>query len=154
MLLRRVWPSRPAFESAFADFDQLRREIMGVFDSVTGTGDQWRGLSAGVFPPLNVTQDNDHIYVRTQVPGVRTSDLSISALRNRVTISGKREIPEESPNVSYHRKERAQGEFSRTITLPGEVDTDKIDARCIDGILTLKLPKAAAAKPRQITVSA
>ena len=152
MLLRRVWPSRPAFENPFADFDQLRREMLRVFDAVRG-GDNDRDIRGGGFPPMNVTQDNDNFYVRAEVPGIKPADLTVSALRNRVSISGKREIPKEHDQVSYHRQERAEGEFSRTVTLPGEVATDKVEARYADGVLTLTLPKAEAAKPRQIAVS-
>jgi len=54
--------------------------------------------------------------------------------------------------VSYHRKERAEGSFNRTVTLPAEVDAERVEARYADGILTLTLPKAEEAKPRQITV--
>lgn len=151
MFLRRVWPSRPAFENPFADFDQLRREMLRVLDAVSGS-DGARDLPAGVFPPMNVTQDNDNFYVRAEVPGIKASDLSVTALRNRVSISGKREIAKEG-KVSYHRQERAEGEFSRTVTLPSEVATDKVEARYADGILTLRLPKAEEAKPRQITVA-
>jgi HSP20 family protein len=86
------------------------------------------------------------------MPGIAAKDLSISAVRNRVSIAGKREIPPENEHVSYHRKERAQGEFNRTVTLPSELAADKVDARYSDGILTLTLPKAEEAKPRQITV--
>jgi len=93
MLLRRVWPSRPAFENPFAEFDQLRREMLRVFDEVAGS-DSARAISAGVFPPMNVTQDDNNFYLRAEVPGIRAKDLSISALRNRVSISGKREIPQ------------------------------------------------------------
>jgi HSP20 family protein len=148
MLLRRVWPSRPAFENPFAEFDQLRREMQRVFDAVA-SGDS---MSAGVFPPMNVTQDDNNFYVRAEVPGINAKDLSISALHNRVSISGKRVIPQENERVSYHRKERAEGEFSRTVTLPGEVVTDRVVAGYSDGILTLTLPKAEEAKPRQIAV--
>ena len=148
MLLRRVWPSRPAFENPFAEFDQLRREMLRLFDAVAG-GDS---APAGVFPPMNVTQDDNNFYVRAEVPGISAKDLSISALRNQVSISGKRVIPQENERVSYHRKERAEGEFSRTITLPGEVVTDRVEARYSDGILALTLPKAEEAKPRQIAV--
>jgi HSP20 family protein len=151
MLLRRVWPSRPAFENPFADFDQLRREMLRVFDAVTGS-DSAREISAGVFPPMNVTQDDNNFYLRAEVPGMNAKDLSISALRNRVSISGKREIPRENEHVSYHRKERAEGEFSRTVTLPSEVAADRVEARYTDGILALTLPKAEEAKPRQIAV--
>jgi len=153
MLLRRVWPSRPAFENQFGDFDHLRREMLRVFDTVAGT-DTAGGSAAGVFPPMNVTQDDDNFYVHAEVPGIKSEDLCVSALRNRISISGKREIPQERERVSYHRKERAEGSFSRTLTLPSEVAADRVEARCVDGVLQLTLPKAEEAKPRQISVRA
>ena len=152
MLLRRVWPSRPAFENPFADFDQLRRDMLRLFDTATGS-EVPHGFSTGVFPPLNITQDDNNFYVRADLPGIKAADLSVSALRNRVSISGKREIHEESEDVSYHRKERAEGEFSRTVTLPGDVAAEKVEARYTDGVLALTLPKADEAKPRQIAVA-
>jgi HSP20 family protein len=151
MLLRRVWPSRPAYDNPFADFEQLRREMLRVFAAVAGN-EAYGDTPAGVFPPLNVTQDNDNFYVRAEVPGLKPADLSVSALHNRVAITGKRAIPKESDKVSYHRQERAEGEFSRTVSLPGEVADDKVEARYADGVLTLTLPKAEAARPRQIAV--
>lgn len=153
MLLRRVWPSRPAFENPLTEFDLLRREMLRVFDSITNA-DAESGLPAGVFPPMNVSQDDNHYYLRAEVPGISLEDLSVSALRNRVTISGKREIAKEQAPVSYHRQERPEGTFNRTVTLPGEADAEKVEARYVDGILTIRLPKAEAAKPRQITVTA
>lgn len=150
MLLRRVWPSRPVFENPFNDFDQLRREMLRVFDSVAGNE-----MPAGVFPPMNVSQDENNFYVRAELPGIKASDLSVTALRNRVSVTGKRQIPTENGGkVSYHRKERAEGEFSRTVTLPAEVAADKVEARYNDGVLLLTLPKAEEAKPRQISISA
>ena len=107
---------------------------------------------AGVFPPMNISQDDDNFYVRAEIPGIKAKDLDISALRNRVSISGRREIPKEHERASYHRRERAEGEFNRTVTLPAEVDADKVEAVHADGVLTLTLPKAEAAKPRQILV--
>jgi len=150
MLVRRVWPSRPTFDSPLADFDSVRREMLRLLDAVAGetVGD----VGAGVFPPMNITQDEDNFYVRAEVPGIKANELSISAVRNRVSLAGKREIPREHERVSYHRKERAEGSFNRTVTLPMEVDADRVDARYADGILTLTLPKAEEAKPRQIAV--
>ncbi len=150
MLVRRVWPSRPTFESSFADFDQIRREMLRLLDASTGDGSIDPG--AGVFPPLNITQDDENFYLRAEIPGIKPSEVSISALRNRVSISGKREIPREHDRVSYHRKERPEGVFDRVVTVPGEVDAERVDARYADGILTLTLPKAEQAKPRQIAV--
>lgn len=151
MLVRRSWPSRPAFESAFADFDSLRREMQRLIDNAAGA-DAYGDVGSGVFPPMNVTQDGDSFYVRAEVPGIKASELSITAMKNRLTIAGKREIPNEQERVSYHRKERPEGAFNRTLTLPAELDVERIDARYTDGVLTLKLPKAEAAKPRLISV--
>jgi HSP20 family protein len=96
----------------------------------------------------------DCYYLRAEVPGIDPNDLSISAVRDRVSLAGKREIPRESERVSYHRRERAGGSFNRTVTLPGEVDTARVEARYVDGLLTLTLPKAEQSKPRQIPVRA
>jgi HSP20 family protein len=148
MLLRRVWPSRPPFENPFSEFDLLRREMLRVFDTVAGND-----VSPGVFPPMNVTQDDDNYYVRAELPGIKAADLSVTALRNRVSIAGKRELSKENEKASYHRKERAEGEFNRTVALPGEVAADKIEARYADGVLQLTLPKAEETKPRQIAVT-
>lgn len=150
MLVRRVWPSRPTFEGSLLDFDQLRREMLRLLD--TATSDGAAEPSAGVFPPMNITQDDDNFYVRAEIPGIKPAEVSISALRSRVSISGKREIPREQDRVSYHRKERPEGAFNRAITLPSEVDAERVDARYTDGILMLTLPKAAQAKARQIPV--
>jgi HSP20 family protein len=148
MLVRRSWPSRPAFENAFADFEHLRREMQRLLDNPAGD----EGAGSGVFPPVNVTQDGDNFYVRAEVPGIKASELSITAVKNRLTIAGKREIPTEHERVSYHRKERPEGSFNRTLTLPSELDVERIEARYTDGILSLELPKAEAAKPRVINV--
>jgi len=136
-------------ENPFDDFAQVRREMLRLLDSVTADG----GPSAGVFPPINVTQDRDRYYVRAELPGVKADELAISALKNRLSISGQRQIPGEQGRVSYHRKERAEGAFNRSLTLPGEVDFERVEARYADGILTITLPKSEAAKPRQIPVS-
>lgn len=150
MLVRRTWPSRPTFTGPFGDFDQVRREMLRLFDSVAGDG--YTAAGSGVFPPINVTQDRDRFFVRAELPGIKADQLSISTLANRLVISGKREIPGEQGRVSYHRKERPEGSFSRTVTLPTEVDAAQVEARYSDGILTVALPKAEKAKPRQIKV--
>ena len=150
MLVRRVWPSRPVFDSPSGDFDQARREMLRLLGTIGG--DTFGEVGTGVFPPLNVTQDADNFYLRAEVPGIKPDELSISAVRNRVSLAGKREIQREHERVSYHRKERAEGSFNRTVTLPTEVDPGRVDARYADGILTLTLPKAEEAKPRQIAV--
>lgn len=149
MIVRRVWPTRPTFDAPLRDFNQLRREMQRALDLFTA---EQGAAPAGVFPPVNVTQDHDHFYVRAELPGVVANDLSISAHRERVVIAGWRELPREHERASYHRRERAEGAFSRTLTLPMPFDPGRVDAQYADGILTLRLPKAEEAKPRQIAV--
>ena len=151
MIVRRVWPARPTFEGSSHDYDTIRRELLRAIDMFAGDREPHSSPSR-VFPPMNVTQDADRFYVRAELPGVVASELSISALRNRLSISGKREIAREHERASYHRRERPEGTFNRTLTLPMPVDADRIEARYADGILTLTLPKAEDAKPRQIVV--
>jgi HSP20 family protein len=105
---------------------------------------------AGVFPPMNVTQDADTFTLRAELPGMNMDDLELTAVRNRVSLSGKREIAVEE--ASYHRREREGGTFSRSVTLPSEIDGDRVEANYKDGVLTVVLPKREEAKPRQITV--
>jgi HSP20 family protein len=150
MLVRGVWPGRPTFNGPLSDFDQVRREMLRLFDSVAG--EPAAAGATGVFPPLNVTQDQENVYVRAEIPGINADQLSISALRNRVSLAGKREIQLEQGKGSYHRRERAEGTFSRTLSLPVEIDPERVDARYTNGILNLTLPKAEGAKPRQIAV--
>jgi len=125
--------------------------MLRMFGPLSGS-DVSGETAAGVFPPMNVSQDDENFYVTAEIPGIKASDLAISAMRNRLAISGKREIPREHERVSYHRKERAEGSFSRTVTLPTDLAADRIEARYADGILSLTLPKAEETKPRQIVV--
>ena len=150
MLMRRSWPSRPAFDDMFADFDQLRREMQRLLDNPGRS--EYGGHGSGVFPPMNVSQDRDNFYVRAEIPGIKANELQITAVENRLSIAGRREIKNENDKVSYHRKERPEGSFNRSLTLPSEFDVDRVEARYSNGVLNLKLPKAEAAKPRLISV--
>jgi HSP20 family protein len=100
---------------------------------------------------MNVSEDLDHYHVRALIPGIDASELNVSVVHQTIAVSGTRQSPEEE-GVSYHRKERAEGPFSRSVTLPASFDGARIDAKYIDGILTLTLPKPEAAKPRRVTV--
>ena len=112
-----------------------------------------RVLAAGVFPLLNLTEDKDNYYIRAELPGMKAEDLGIQIADKTLTISGERKIPEEGGKIRYHRRERDAGRFSRAIGLPGEIDNDRIEAQMRDGLLTVIIPKAEVAKPKQITVN-
>jgi HSP20 family protein len=103
---------------------------------------------------MNVTEDKDSFYVRAELPGLKPDELDISVTGDTLSLSGERKIPAEDENAQYHRREREAGKFSRIVSLPSQVNTGKVEASCKDGILTITLPKAEAAKPKQITIKA
>jgi HSP20 family protein len=93
------------------------------------------------------------VYVEALAPGVDPASLSLSVLRNVLTISGeKRRVPGDIKPEAFHRSERATGKFIRNIELPVEVDENKVKADYENGLLMVTLPKAEQAKPKQISV--
>jgi HSP20 family protein len=109
-------------------------------------------LSGG--PALNVWEDENAVYVETDLPGVPADKLDVSVTEgNQLTIQGERPAPEVA-NAVWHRQERGFGTFTRSVTLPTLVNADKVEAQFEHGVLKLTLPKAQAAKPRKIAVKA
>jgi HSP20 family protein len=149
MIVRRVGPWGPFWSEPSADLSQVRREMESLMERLAGATPDVS--TAGVSPPMNVSQDADHYYVRALIPGVDASRLEVSAVNRTVTVAGTRP-PAEETGVSYHRKERPEGEFRRSVTLPAEFDGTRVQARYADGLLTLILPKPEAAKARRIAV--
>ena len=145
---------RDPFErSAFSELNKLQDEMNMLFERFLGRHPL--APSSGVFPPINVTEDDDNIYLTAELPGVAPDKIDITVEDESVTIKGERKTePEGGGEVSYHRKERAEGEFSRTITLPTRIQADKATAEAKDGILTLVLPKAEEVKPKKIEIKA
>jgi HSP20 family protein len=148
MIVRQVSPWSLGWNTPTATFAQVRREMESLMERLTGAAD---GSLAGVFPPVNVSEDRDHYYVRALVPGVEAAQFDVSVVNQTVLLSGMRQAPEEA-GASYHRKERAEGQFSRSVTLPASFDGARVGAKYVDGILTLTLPKPETAKPRRVTV--
>jgi HSP20 family protein len=105
----------------------------------------------GVFPAVNIfTNDDGTCIVRAEVPGIAADDLDVNVEPRRLSISGERKRPE--GEGSYHRRERRFGQFSRTIQLPDDLDLSQVSAECRDGVLTVRIAKSEATKPRQIQV--
>jgi HSP20 family protein len=101
---------------------------------------------------INVFNDGDDFVVVAELPGVKKEDLDIQVRGETVRIQGKKTIAYDE-NASVHRRERAAGQFDRTLTLPDDVDAQKVSAEYRDGVLTLRLPRAESAKPRTVTIN-
>jgi HSP20 family protein len=140
--------------------DAMRRDIDRAFQNIGLSSEPFfrtaflPGRAARRYPLINLIEDRDHIYLEALAPGVDPESIDLAVIRNVLTISGeKRRHPEDIKPEAFHRSERAAGKFVRTIELPVEVDADHVKAEYKHGILMVTLPKAEAAKPKQISVS-
>ncbi len=149
MFERRTWPAG-SWSEGFPEIERMQRDMDRLFAALAEPfgGRSW----AGVFPPVNVTQDDEKFYVRAVLPGVKPGELQVSAVNRRLTLSGEREPITPESGASYHRRERDSGTFSRAIELGVDIDASRVEAAFADGVLTITLPKAESAKPRQIAV--
>ncbi len=113
------------------------------------------GLLAGYGwqPPMDVFQTDDEVVVRAELPGLAEDEIRISAMRNSLTIAGELRREREVKEESYLRRERRMGSFSRTITLPVEVNPEKARAHYRHGLLEIHLPKSEEARPRPIRIN-
>lgn len=151
MALLRWTPALTGWErEPFNDLERMRREMNRLLSTFFPS--QVSVRTAGVFPAVNISEDTENIYVRAELPGISATDMEISLENNNLIIKGKRTIPQESKEVTYHRREREEGSFRRIISLPAKIDTEKLNATSKNGVLTIILPKAPEAKPRRIEV--
>jgi len=145
MLAQRLNPTFP--------FGDLRREMDRLFDDfgfpllggLTGRTD--------AFPAVNVWEDANALYVEAEVPGLTMGDIELSVVGNELSIRGERK-PAMGDNVTFHRRERGTGAFTRFVALPVSVETSRVEAVLRTGVLMVTLPKAAEARPRRIEVKA
>jgi HSP20 family protein len=144
------WYDRPTFARPAGVMEQWKKEMDRLFADFTGkAGSLYR---AGVFPHLNVSEDAENLYVRSELPGVEPGDIEISVEGETLTLRGERKLPEAGEGVSYHRREREAGRFRRIITLPARISPDKVEAIFKNGVLKIVLPKAVEARVKEIKV--
>jgi len=140
----------PFFTQTLSDFDRAMKQL---FQEFRLNGAARRVLSPS-FPLVNLWEDDDNLYVEAELPGLAPENLVVQVTEgNQLTLEGHRE-PAEEVKGEWLRQERGFGKFSRLVELPVAVDADRVEARFDKGVLALKLPKAASAKPRRIDVKA
>lgn len=136
----------------FSELERLQKDMDRIWGLFSDVPRHDRG--AGVFPALNVSQDEDSLLVRAELPGVKHEDIEVNVQDDKLLIAGQRRMESGDEDVFYHRRERESGTFRRVISLPVPVDADNVSATLADGVLTVILPKAELAKPRKIEVNA
>ena len=127
----------------------LRREIDRLFEDTFG-GDARR---SGWAPAVDIREDNKEIALEIELPGIKPSDVEVVAENGVLTIRGEKQSGStEGSEGRYHVVERSYGSFTRSFQLPTGVDDQRIEADFADGLLTVRIPKAALAQPRRIEI--
>lgn len=148
-----MWTKWSDIDRMFNTMDLLQNRMNRIFPDY-GSSRQypivWDVTQSA--PRTNLYDAGDHLEVKFEVPGMSKDDLSIKIQGNYLEISGSRksDTPE---GYTVHRVERGTTAFSRSFTLPSDVDSDKVEANLANGLLSLNLPKSEAAKPKQISIN-
>jgi len=127
------------------DMQRLQREMNRLFSGAAE-------LYAHDFPAVNVWSGENGLVVTAEVPGIDPEKLDISIVGDSLTLSGVREHVVLKEGESYHRQERSQGRFTRTLQLPFHVDAGKVEAKYEKGVLRITLPRAEVDKPKKIKI--
>jgi HSP20 family protein len=135
----------------FDEFRRLENEMDQLFGRQTGPAGI-RAVRRGTYPPINVGSTPDRVDVYLFAAGLDPKAIDISIQQNLLAISGSRKV-EVKEDADYYRRERFDGEFRRVISLPDDVDPDKVDAKYRDGVLQITVRRRESARPRQITVN-
>ena len=145
---------RPLSGAGFAyPLDELRDELDRLWTSLTAAPPLhgW-GVQPGsdVFPAVNVSESDDCITIEAELPGLDAGDVDIAVSGEELVLKGAR--PEPHQAATWHRRERGTGSFERRLTLPVAVDASRVEAKLVDGVLTITCPKAPERQPHKITV--
>lgn len=129
----------------FDQMNRLQRQMDRLFE---------RGSAEPLqFPPVNIYANADGAMITAELPGVDPDHLDISAMQNTLTIRGQRSIAQPAEGQTWHRRERREGQFARTIQLPFAIDPDSVTASCRDGVLEVRVARPEETKPRKIAVT-
>jgi HSP20 family protein len=131
-------------------FSALQNQINGLLDDFLTEPSPW--VSSPEFrryPAVNIWEQGDAAHLEAELPGVKMEDVELLVAGNQVRLSVQRNNAAET-KAAWHRQERPSGNFTRSFTLPWELDADKVEAKLKLGVLSVTLPKAESAKPRKI----
>lgn len=148
-----MWTRWNDIDRMFNAMDLLQQRMnrmQGEYGRLRNWPAAWEAVQTA--PRTNLYDAGDHLDMKVEVPGMAKEDINIKLQGNYLEISGTRksDAPE---GYTAHRVERGTSSFTRSFTLPADVDSAKVEARLADGLLTLTLPKLEAAKPKQITIN-
>ncbi|MBD3242220.1 MAG: Hsp20 family protein [Chitinivibrionales bacterium] len=130
------------------ELERMRHDLDSLF---SGYG---RGPVSASFPLVNVYDGAEELTVAAELPGLSKEQVEITFHDGVLSLAGRREPPKGTEKMALVRSERAVGAFEKTVAIPVKIDADRINASFANGILTVRLPKAEEAKPKQIRIEA
>jgi HSP20 family protein len=133
------------------ELDSLQSDMNRLFDRFF-EGRTGNGTSRRWIPAMDLLETEDHLVLRGDLPGLTEDDIDIEIKDNVLTVSGERRGDKEEKGEGYYRVERAFGSFSRSLTLPQGVDADRVEANFDKGVLEVRIPKPAEAKPTRVQI--
>jgi HSP20 family protein len=140
------WFGRDPFMDLRSEMDELMSRYV----------QDWNGgsLAEMKLPSTDISETDEAVEVKMDIPGLTAEEIDIEVRGNTLQISGEHKEEKEEKGKTFHRIERRQGRVYRSMMLPAEVNEEKIQAECHDGVLTITLPKTEQAKPHKIAVKA
>ena len=133
------------------ELDSLQGDMNRLFDRFF-EGRAPNGISRRWIPAMDLVETDDHLVLRGDLPGMTEDDVDIEIKDNVLTVSGERKTESEDKGEGYHRVERSFGSFSRSLTLPAGIDPEKVEAGFENGVLEVRIPKPAEAKPTRVEI--
>lgn len=140
----------PLWHESFGDWSNMQRELNRWLEAARSTVDQVVGHFT--WPPVNTYETPEELIVTAEAPGMEVGDFEISVANQTLLIRATRKPLAHPEAAKVLRRERAEGRFDRAVVLPGTLDTAQVEARYDRGILIVRIPKTAAARPRKIVV--
>ncbi|MGC8659442.1 MAG: Hsp20/alpha crystallin family protein [Desulfomonilaceae bacterium] len=133
---------------------EFRKEVDDLFNQFFGSSGWLPGtyFSRGFSPAFDVSETDDDIIIKAELPGIDPKDIEVNLTGNTITVKGEKKEEREEKEENMHRVERSFGVFSRSVALPCDVKQDQIEANFKHGVLNLKLPKADTSKKRSIKI--
>jgi HSP20 family protein len=144
------WFERPSVPRSHDVMGQLKKEMDRLFADFSGRPPS--PYRTGVFPHINASEDDENLYVRSELPGIEPHEVEISVEGDTLMLRGERKLPETGEGANYHRREREAGRFRRVVTLPARINPNGVEAIFKNGVLKIVLPKAAEARAIQVKV--
>ncbi len=148
----KFYPKGGRWGLPFWELEKMRDHMENIYSALAGGVSQIRKNYTGVFPLVNLAEDDENLYLSAELPGVAAEALEVSVKGDTLNLRGEIRPAEAGEEVNYHRRERESGSFRRTVTLPVKVDVDRIGAAFKNGVLAVTMPKAAEAKAHHISI--